>query len=147
MSFGKAPKHRLNKSNAATSERKSRDAGSKVGGSKTSYGSKTQQGERISKGNPYYIYKRVVDLTDNNTMDEGVSRVLCEDQCGANATSAIALYSWMLRNVKAWGADQVRTTFFEGDQSGIACVRYDSIVLMNNSEEKTISVEFYGKPC
>ena len=146
MSFGKAPKRRQRKNhNIGHSERKSRDAGSKSSsGSKSSYGNKT---EEVSSGTPYFIYKRVIDLADNTAMDEGISRVLCQDQCGANATAAVAMYSWLLRNVQAWGADQVKTTFLGGVESGIACMSYESVVLMKNSEEKTISAEFYGKAC
>ena len=145
MSFGKAPttSQRRTNRNTVSSERKTKDVGSKTSAASKSYGSKTQE-ETTS---PYFIYKRVVDLTDNTAMDEGISRVQCEDTCGANATAAVALYSWLLRNVKAWGADQVKTSFFDGDESGIACVTYESVVLMKSGEEKTISAEFYGKPC
>ena len=148
MSFGKAS----TASQRRNTERKTRDAGGKTSEllSSKMEEKKKKQRTKVNKS-PFFVYKRVLDLGDgtdtSTTMDEGVSKIMCENISGCNATVAIAMYSWLMTNVEAWGANQVKTTFFDGDDSGLACVSYENVVLMKSGEQRKISAEFYGRPC
>jgi len=147
MSFGKAS----TASQRRNTERKTRDAGGKTSElSSSKMEEKKKQRTKVNKS-PFFVYKRVLDLGDgtstSTSMDEGVSKIMCENISGCNATVAIAMYSWLMSNVEAWGANQVKTTFFDGDDSGLACVTYENVVLMKSGEQRKISAEFYGRPC
>ena len=142
MSFGKSTT-RSRKNMTADERRAAREsAGSKIASNNRSYSSKT---EEKSNTTPYFIYKRVLNTEDDACMDEGASKIQCENVHGCNAAVHIAVYSWMMRNVDAWGADQVKTSFFEEDDSGLARVTYESMVLMKTGEQRNISLEFYGR--
>ena len=58
----------------------------------------------------------------------------------------MALYSWLAQNCSAWGADQVKSDFFDDDSSGLARYTYDSMVMMRSGERVRLSAEFYGRP-
>jgi hypothetical protein len=147
MSFGKATTRSRRNMTAAERKTAREQASSKVSTNR-SYGSKMEESKTTNKSDvPFFIYKRIVNLEDDTIMDEGASKVSCENAHGCNAAAAIALYSWMMRNVDAWGADQVQTTFFEEDESGLARVTYESMVLMKTGEQQKISAEFYGRAC